>query len=271
MRRGARSGFRAAPLLAADSCAPGLASSFPSLLVFYIQPLAQLQAATMSKATPKAGITLFSRDDGKLKFAHSPSASGDVAIKHKLGQKLTLGLGFTVSRQRGEGAGVAGPGARHGRLWAPAPLWKVVSDPIHRSRALKPAADAPPARRTRPCARSSPSPAWCSPVTSRWGSIVRGISLPQPECGGTAAVAAGARHWGRAAPRTHARALHAAAMRAAAQRQRPMRRRGGTAAAPHASGLSCQQQQRTAAQQAAAVETAGRCTTAGSRRQLASS
>lgn len=63
----------------------------------------------MSKATPKAGITLFSRDDGKLKFAHSPSASGDVAIKHKLGQKLTLGLGFTVSRQRGPGAGSSGP------------------------------------------------------------------------------------------------------------------------------------------------------------------
>ena len=50
----------------------------------------------MSKATPKAGITLFSREGDKLRFAHSPSASGDVSLKHKLGNKLTLGLGFTV-------------------------------------------------------------------------------------------------------------------------------------------------------------------------------
>lgn len=51
----------------------------------------------MSKATPKAGITLFSKEGDKLKWAHSASAGGDVALKHKLGNKLTLGLGFTVS------------------------------------------------------------------------------------------------------------------------------------------------------------------------------
>lgn len=49
------------------------------------------------KTTPKAGLTLLSREDGNLKFVHSPSASGDVSLKHKLGQKLTLGVGFTVS------------------------------------------------------------------------------------------------------------------------------------------------------------------------------
>ncbi|GBG00260.1 hypothetical protein Rsub_12904 [Raphidocelis subcapitata] len=54
----------------------------------------------MSKATPKAGLTLFSREDDKLKFVHSPSASGDVAIKHKLGNKLTLGLGFSDTTVR---------------------------------------------------------------------------------------------------------------------------------------------------------------------------
>lgn len=54
----------------------------------------------MSKATPKAGLTLLSKDGDRLKFVHSPSASGDVSLKHKLGNKLTLGLGFTVRGTR---------------------------------------------------------------------------------------------------------------------------------------------------------------------------
>ena len=49
-----------------------------------------------SKATPKAGITLLSKEDDRLKFVHSPTASGDLALKHKLGNKLTLGVGFSV-------------------------------------------------------------------------------------------------------------------------------------------------------------------------------
>jgi hypothetical protein len=50
-----------------------------------------------TKATPKAGITLLSKEDDRLKFVHSPTASGDVSLKHKLGNKLTLGVGFSVS------------------------------------------------------------------------------------------------------------------------------------------------------------------------------
>ena len=52
----------------------------------------------MSRATPKAALTLFSRENGDLKFVHSPSAAGDVSLKHKFGNKLTLGVGFTVRR-----------------------------------------------------------------------------------------------------------------------------------------------------------------------------
>ena len=50
----------------------------------------------MSKATPKAGITLLSKEDSGLKWVHSPSAAGDISLKHKLGSKLTLGVGFSV-------------------------------------------------------------------------------------------------------------------------------------------------------------------------------
>ena len=53
-----------------------------------------------SKATPKAGITLLSKEDDRLKFVHSPTASGDLALKHKLGNKLTLGVGFSVRRRQ---------------------------------------------------------------------------------------------------------------------------------------------------------------------------
>lgn len=59
-----------------------------------------LDSAEMSKATPKAGITLVSREGDQLKFVHSPSASGDVALKHKLGSKLTLGVGFSDTTVR---------------------------------------------------------------------------------------------------------------------------------------------------------------------------
>lgn len=48
------------------------------------------------KTTPKAGITLLSREDDKLKFFHSPSGAADFALKHKLNKQLSLGLGFTV-------------------------------------------------------------------------------------------------------------------------------------------------------------------------------
>jgi hypothetical protein len=51
----------------------------------------------MSKATPKAGITLFSKEGDALKFVHSPTASGDVSLKHKFSNKVTLGVGFSVS------------------------------------------------------------------------------------------------------------------------------------------------------------------------------
>ena len=37
------------------------------------------------KATPKAGITLFSKEEDGFKFVHSPTASGEVALKHKIG------------------------------------------------------------------------------------------------------------------------------------------------------------------------------------------
>jgi hypothetical protein len=48
------------------------------------------------KTTPKAGITLLSREDDKLKFFHSPSGAADFALKHKFNKQLSLGLGFTV-------------------------------------------------------------------------------------------------------------------------------------------------------------------------------
>lgn len=63
----------------------------------HIRLISALCTRNMSKATPKAGITLLSKaDEGGLKFLHSPSASGDVALKHKVGSKLTLGVGFSV-------------------------------------------------------------------------------------------------------------------------------------------------------------------------------
>jgi hypothetical protein len=49
-----------------------------------------------SKATPKAGLTLVSHDNGDLKFLHSSSASADFDLKHKFHKRLTLGAGFTV-------------------------------------------------------------------------------------------------------------------------------------------------------------------------------
>ncbi len=59
----------------------------------------------MSKATPKAGITLVSKnkDTGSLQWLHGPSASGDFNLKHKLGSNLTLGVGFSVRVSRREG------------------------------------------------------------------------------------------------------------------------------------------------------------------------
>jgi hypothetical protein len=51
----------------------------------------------MSKATPKGSITLVSKDAGGLRYVHSPSGCADVALKHKLGKKVTFGIGFTVS------------------------------------------------------------------------------------------------------------------------------------------------------------------------------
>jgi hypothetical protein len=50
-----------------------------------------------NKATPKASITLLEKADDGWKFAKSPSAAGDFSLKHKLGKKLTMGVGFTVS------------------------------------------------------------------------------------------------------------------------------------------------------------------------------
>lgn len=47
-------------------------------------------------ATPKAGITLLSKEDAGLKFVHSPSTAADFSVKHKLGKKVTLGVGFSV-------------------------------------------------------------------------------------------------------------------------------------------------------------------------------
>jgi hypothetical protein len=48
------------------------------------------------KTTPRAGITLLSREDDKLKFFHSPTGAADFALKHKLNKTVSLGLGFTV-------------------------------------------------------------------------------------------------------------------------------------------------------------------------------
>lgn len=48
------------------------------------------------KTTPRAGLTLLSREDDKLKFFHSPSGAADFALKHKLNKQVSLGLGFTV-------------------------------------------------------------------------------------------------------------------------------------------------------------------------------
>lgn len=53
-----------------------------------------------SKATPKASVTLLSKDESGWKFAQSPSASGDVSVKHKLGKKVTFGVGFTDNTVR---------------------------------------------------------------------------------------------------------------------------------------------------------------------------
>jgi hypothetical protein len=49
------------------------------------------------KTTPRAGITLLSREDDKLKFFHSPTSAADFSLKHKLNKQLAIGLGFTVS------------------------------------------------------------------------------------------------------------------------------------------------------------------------------
>eukprot|EP00877_Chromochloris_zofingiensis_P006451 jgi/Chrzof1/2059/Cz11g01120.t1 len=51
-----------------------------------------------TKATPKCGVTLFSYDKStnSPQFVHSPSGSADFDLKHKLGKRVTLGVGFTV-------------------------------------------------------------------------------------------------------------------------------------------------------------------------------
>uniref|UniRef100_A0A383W275 Uncharacterized protein n=2 Tax=Tetradesmus obliquus TaxID=3088 RepID=A0A383W275_TETOB len=53
-----------------------------------------------NKATPKASITLLEKADDGWKFARSPSAAGDFSLKHKLGKKLTMGVGFTDNTVR---------------------------------------------------------------------------------------------------------------------------------------------------------------------------
>lgn len=53
-----------------------------------------------NKATPKASVTLLSKDEGKWKFGHSPSAAGEVNLKQKFGKKVTLGVGFTDNTVR---------------------------------------------------------------------------------------------------------------------------------------------------------------------------
>eukprot|EP00882_Tetradesmus_deserticola_P001783 GHRQ01001915.1.p1 GENE.GHRQ01001915.1~~GHRQ01001915.1.p1 ORF type:complete len:223 (+),score=125.11 GHRQ01001915.1:145-813(+) len=53
-----------------------------------------------NKATPKASITLVEKADDGWKFARSPSAAGDFSLKHNLGKKLTLGVGFTDNTVR---------------------------------------------------------------------------------------------------------------------------------------------------------------------------
>jgi len=53
-----------------------------------------------SKATPKASVTLVSKDDAGWKFAHSPSGLADFSVKQKLGKKFTFGVGFTDSTVR---------------------------------------------------------------------------------------------------------------------------------------------------------------------------
>eukprot|EP00775_Hariotina_reticulata_P004888 gene4888-5133_t len=55
---------------------------------------------TTGKVTPKAGITLLSKQGDSLQFAHSASASGEFNVKQKLGKKLTLGVGFTDNHVR---------------------------------------------------------------------------------------------------------------------------------------------------------------------------
>ena len=59
------------------------------------------------KTTPKAGITLLSREDDKLKFFHSPSGAADFALKHKFNKQLSLGLGF-IPAQAGAWSVVGG-------------------------------------------------------------------------------------------------------------------------------------------------------------------
>lgn len=74
-----------------------------------------------SKATPKAEITLVSKDDAGWKFAHSPSGMGNFSVKQKLGKKVTLGVGFTVSTSGQCPAAPAGTdhgACRQSRRWA---------------------------------------------------------------------------------------------------------------------------------------------------------
>jgi hypothetical protein len=49
-----------------------------------------------TKSTPKAGITLLSKEGDSLKYFHGQNAAADFSVKQKLGKKVTLGVGFTV-------------------------------------------------------------------------------------------------------------------------------------------------------------------------------
>lgn len=91
----------------------------------------------MSKATPKAGLTLLSKsDDDKLQFLHSPSGAADFSLKHKLNKKFTMGVGFSV----GSG-GLQHNWMRFHAIHAESQPWCM--------------------RRTTPCARSGRSLASC--------------------------------------------------------------------------------------------------------------
>jgi len=53
-----------------------------------------------TKSTPKAGITLLSKEGDSLKYFHGQEAAADFSLKQKLGKKVTLGVGFTDTTVR---------------------------------------------------------------------------------------------------------------------------------------------------------------------------